>query len=475
LTPSRSLTSLVTVLLLLGTGTPAFAQEASLGSFNDVPIDHWAFLTVEMLVRKYHVMAGFPDSTFRGAKPVTRYELASALEAVLKRMEGQDTPGNPVPKTDVQKLEDIIKAYNLEGLKTRVDALDKAIAALDAANAAQVVISGKVGTTYMDDTQDTQAPYINSAFGINLKAALTGGISFYAGVSGSIPAASTGNQPATNGAGKPPDGAWHVKTAAITTQLAGFKIRSGLFYPGDLFDEGSDLANNWGDAIVGNGLLSPDVSSVRWGNKSVGVAVTRELGVFTASAAGNPNTLLAGISLKPSPILNIKLSADSDQPDWTGSHPSQAVSQNIFALADIGGDKLGISLEGGLATGLFQASAQATWSPLWDVRLGLGAILKTASKSTEMTPGVTAYFPQLAPYIPSLLLGLKEPEIIQTTYGNPGPGSLLGDQAGFTALLGWQLKTFGYPNIRLEYNIQQPVLFYQDYEATFAFDTSAGF
>ena len=84
---SRRLIPVLHACLLLGAPAPAaLAQEASLGTFEDVPLDHWAWLTVETLVRKYQVMAGFPDKTFRGDKTVTRYELAAALSAVMDRI-----------------------------------------------------------------------------------------------------------------------------------------------------------------------------------------------------------------------------------------------------------------------------------------------------------------------------------------------------------------------------------------------------
>lgn len=55
--------------------------------FSDVSPDNWAYQAIKELVEKYHVMGGFPDGTFRGTKYVTRYELASALDKVMHRVE----------------------------------------------------------------------------------------------------------------------------------------------------------------------------------------------------------------------------------------------------------------------------------------------------------------------------------------------------------------------------------------------------
>lgn len=57
---------------------PAFCAE----NFKDVPKDHWAADSVQ-IVKTDGVMNGYPDATFKGDKPVTRYELAAALERMI--------------------------------------------------------------------------------------------------------------------------------------------------------------------------------------------------------------------------------------------------------------------------------------------------------------------------------------------------------------------------------------------------------
>jgi S1-C subfamily serine protease len=47
--------------------------------FSDVDPNHWAFEAIER-IKKRRVMAGYPDGTFRPEKPVSRAELASALD-----------------------------------------------------------------------------------------------------------------------------------------------------------------------------------------------------------------------------------------------------------------------------------------------------------------------------------------------------------------------------------------------------------
>ncbi len=54
--------------------------------FKDVPPDHWAAAAVREVVAK-GIMKGFPDGTFRGDQPVTRYELAVALARFMRHVE----------------------------------------------------------------------------------------------------------------------------------------------------------------------------------------------------------------------------------------------------------------------------------------------------------------------------------------------------------------------------------------------------
>ena len=68
-------TTMIAVLLLSASAT--FAE-----TFKDVPKDHWAAESVQ-IVAADGVMKGYPDATFKGDKPVTRYELAVALERMI--------------------------------------------------------------------------------------------------------------------------------------------------------------------------------------------------------------------------------------------------------------------------------------------------------------------------------------------------------------------------------------------------------
>jgi len=75
--------ALVLVLVL------AFALPVLANPFVDVPLNHWAYDSVQSLAAK-GVIVGYPDGTFGGAKSLTRYEFAEATAKALAHVEGMD-------------------------------------------------------------------------------------------------------------------------------------------------------------------------------------------------------------------------------------------------------------------------------------------------------------------------------------------------------------------------------------------------
>ncbi len=74
---------LVLVLVL------AFTIPVLANPFVDVPLNHWAYDSVQSLAAK-GVIVGYPDGTFGGAKSLTRYEFAEATAKALAYVEGMD-------------------------------------------------------------------------------------------------------------------------------------------------------------------------------------------------------------------------------------------------------------------------------------------------------------------------------------------------------------------------------------------------
>ncbi|GIV20469.1 MAG: hypothetical protein KatS3mg023_2220 [Armatimonadota bacterium] len=68
----------VALVIALGLCVSAFAQQ-------DVPPGHWAYEAVQTLIRQ-GILKGYPDGSFRGQSPVTRYEFAVALRDALQEV-----------------------------------------------------------------------------------------------------------------------------------------------------------------------------------------------------------------------------------------------------------------------------------------------------------------------------------------------------------------------------------------------------
>jgi hypothetical protein len=70
-------------------GLPAVSHaQAASGPFADVPTDHWAYQSVDTL-QKAGIVIGYPDGTYGGRRPMTRYEFAVAIARLLAQMNGK--------------------------------------------------------------------------------------------------------------------------------------------------------------------------------------------------------------------------------------------------------------------------------------------------------------------------------------------------------------------------------------------------
>lgn len=114
----------------------AMEQVTSVSQLSDVQPTDWAFQALQSLVERYGVIAGYPDSTFRGNRAMTRYEFAAALNAALESL-AQVIPANStdfVTQEDLAKLQQLRAEFSAElaSIRGRVDALEIRSAELEA-------------------------------------------------------------------------------------------------------------------------------------------------------------------------------------------------------------------------------------------------------------------------------------------------------------------------------------------------------
>ena len=112
------------------------AQVSSVSQLADVQPSDWAFGALQSLVERYACIAGFPDSTYRGHRVITRYEFAAGLNACLDRLNEliATSTTSLVTQEDLASLEKLQAEFatELATLRTRVDTLEAQIAQLQA-------------------------------------------------------------------------------------------------------------------------------------------------------------------------------------------------------------------------------------------------------------------------------------------------------------------------------------------------------
>lgn len=116
--------------------TNGMEQVTSVSQLNDVQPGDWAFQALQSLVERYGCIAGYPDSTFRGNRAITRYEFAAGVNACLDRVNeliaaGTTGLANKEDLATLQKLQEEFAA-ELATLRGRVDALESRTNTLEA-------------------------------------------------------------------------------------------------------------------------------------------------------------------------------------------------------------------------------------------------------------------------------------------------------------------------------------------------------
>lgn len=105
----RVIVMLSALLVCVMAATGAFAD-----AFADVPTGHWSYDAVRYLASR-GVLSGYPDGSFGGERPATRYEMASAVSRALENLDKR--------KADQRSVE-LLKRLSVEYYSelTRLDA-----------------------------------------------------------------------------------------------------------------------------------------------------------------------------------------------------------------------------------------------------------------------------------------------------------------------------------------------------------------
>jgi hypothetical protein len=108
-------------------------QVTNVNQLRDVAPTDWAFEALQSLVERYGCIAGFPNQTYRGNKPLTRYEFAAGLNACMNQIERLVTSNQAIIREDLDKLQKLTEEFQAElaTLGTKVDNLEGRIAFLE--------------------------------------------------------------------------------------------------------------------------------------------------------------------------------------------------------------------------------------------------------------------------------------------------------------------------------------------------------
>ena len=105
----------------------ASADYPSVSELKDVAPSDWAYTALLRLIERYGIITGYPDGTFKGNRPLTRYEFATALNEALQRFEELIAEEKTsVESEDLATLQRLRQDFNREliTVKSRVDELE---------------------------------------------------------------------------------------------------------------------------------------------------------------------------------------------------------------------------------------------------------------------------------------------------------------------------------------------------------------
>ncbi|PAX52565.1 S-layer protein [Brunnivagina elsteri CCALA 953] len=173
--------------------TSEMNQVTNVNQLSDVQPTDWAFQALQSLVERYGCIAGYPNSTFRGNRAMTRYEFAAGLNACLERVNEliATATNNLAKKEDLETLQKLQEQFSAElaTLRGRVDTLEAKTAELEANQFStttklqgQVIISANAGGFSEDRIIDatgrvrTQQPNATLVYraGIDLNTSFSG-------------------------------------------------------------------------------------------------------------------------------------------------------------------------------------------------------------------------------------------------------------------------------------------------------------
>ncbi len=164
----------------------SIGQVTSITQLSDVQPTDWAYQSLQSLVERYGCIVGYPDGTFRGNRPLSRFEFAAGLNACMDKINELIAQGVAgfATKEDIDALRRLQEEFRaeLDALRERVDVLDDKVATLEAQQfSTNTKLSGEVlfvvaGVIDSDNVPSrSNAAFVNtSRAGVNPPAGVVG-------------------------------------------------------------------------------------------------------------------------------------------------------------------------------------------------------------------------------------------------------------------------------------------------------------
>jgi S-layer homology domain len=99
--------------------------------FPDVPENHWAYQALAQLAQD-GLITGYPDGTFKGDRPMTRYETAFLVSQAVTKLKDEVAQGQHASSTDIDALKKLLATFGADvaDLQNRVAKLESQTSSL---------------------------------------------------------------------------------------------------------------------------------------------------------------------------------------------------------------------------------------------------------------------------------------------------------------------------------------------------------
>ncbi len=111
----------------------ALGQVTNINQLRDVSPTDWAYEALRSLVDRYGCISGFPNQTYRGNQPLSRYEFAAGLNSCLNQIERLIASTDSVNTGDLETVQRLAQEFEAElaTLDGRIDAVESQTAILE--------------------------------------------------------------------------------------------------------------------------------------------------------------------------------------------------------------------------------------------------------------------------------------------------------------------------------------------------------